>query len=212
MNGEKKNFDAEATQWDESPEKVKLANDVADAISVEVELTPDMQVLDFGCGTGLITLRIQSKVQGVTGIDSSQKMLDVLAKKIEKLGLRNVKLKCLDLAENGILNEKYQLVVSSMVLHHIKEIGPLFEQFYESLTTFGCLCIADLETDNGQFHENSQGVFHAGFNRAELRKFFVEAGFDNVTDRTAAEISKPNSADENQKFTVFVMTGRKLLR
>ena len=209
MNGEKKNFDAEAAHWDESPGKVKLANDIADAISREIELTPDMHVLDFGCGTGLLTLRIQPLAHMVTGVDSSQKMLDVLGSKLEKAGLHNVRLQCLDLEAGDALTGKYHLVVSSMVLHHVKEIRPLLDQFYDRLAASGTLCIADLDSDDGQFHENSQGIFHGGFNRAELRSVFEEAGFEDVRVRTAAEIAKPNAAGEKRNFTVFIMTGKK---
>jgi len=209
MNEEKKNFDQVALHWDEDPGKVKVANDIANAIIKEIDLTSGMDVLDFGCGTGLVTLRIQPLVHMVTGIDSSQKMLDVLNTKIEKLGVRTVKLQRLNLEEGDVLTEKYHLVVSSMALHHIKEIRPLLDQFYGSLITPGCLCIADLDSDGGQFHENKQGVFHAGFNRDEMRKSFTEAGFYNVQGRTVTEIVKPVAAGVKHKFTAFIMTGWK---
>jgi ubiquinone/menaquinone biosynthesis C-methylase UbiE len=209
MEDEKKDFDKEAVHWDEDPGKVKLANGIAEAISNEIDLTSDMNVLDFGCGTGLVTLLIQPMVHMITGIDSSQKMLDVLNTKIEKLGVRNVKLQRLDLEKGDVLTEKYHLIISSMSLHHIREIRPLLGQFYESLMTPGRLCIADLDSDGGQFHENKQGVFHPGFDRTEMHKLFIEAGFNDVQSRTVAEIEKPGTSGVKRKFTVFVMTGWK---
>jgi ubiquinone/menaquinone biosynthesis C-methylase UbiE len=209
MNIEKKDFDKEAASWDEKPLRVNLAKDIADAISKQIVLTPDMNVLDFGCGTGLLTIQLQPSVHSIAGIDSSQGMLDVLNTKIAKLKLTNVSARLVDLDKGDILTGNYHLVVSSMTLHHIKEIRPLFDQFYNVLAPSGYLCIADLDLDNGRFHEDNTGVLHFGFDRATLRKIFTEAGFDNIQDVSAAEVVKPAPNGETRRFSVFLMTGRK---
>ncbi len=77
MEVEKRDFDKEAAGWDEHPGKVKLANDIAGAIGNHIVLTPNMDVLDFGCGTGLLTFQLQPLIRSITGVDSSQGMLDV---------------------------------------------------------------------------------------------------------------------------------------
>lgn len=48
-------------------------------------------VIDIGCGTGVRTLRLALSASSVLGIDSSEKMLDILAKDSAKMGLKNVK-------------------------------------------------------------------------------------------------------------------------
>jgi ubiquinone/menaquinone biosynthesis C-methylase UbiE len=210
MNIEKRNFDKEAALWDENPTRLKLAGDVADAISDAVALTSDMDVLDFGCGTGLLTLNLQPKVRSITGVDSSFGMLDVFKAKIAKQNLGNVKAIYADLDKGDVLSGIYHIVVSSMTLHHVKEVRPLLAQFYKIVKPSGFLCIADLDTDDGQFHGNdATGVFHSGFDRAELRQDFIHAGFDDVRDMTAAEVVKPVSTKEMRRFTVFLMVGRK---
>jgi len=211
MNIERRDFDKEAGTWDELPARVKLANDIAATISKEIPLTSDMDVLDYGCGTGLLTLHLQPIVHSVTGIDSSQGMIDVLKAKIENQNLPNVRALYLDTDKGNILEGTYHLIVSSMTLHHIKLIRPLLDQFYRILAPSGDLCIADLDLDNGQFHGNNNGVFHFGFDRKLLRQDFMNAGFDDVKDRAAAEIKKPNSEGEIQTFTIFLMTGRKTI-
>lgn len=209
MNTEKRDFDKEAASWDENPTRVKLADDVADAISKQIVLTPDMNVMDFGCGTGLLTIRLQPRVRSITGVDSSQGMLDVLNRKIAQLKLNAVSTLRVDLDRGDTLAGNYNLVVSNMTLHHIKEIGPLLDQFFAITAPAGYLCIADLDLDNGQFHADNTGVFHFGFARAALRKMFTEAGFENVNDRTAAKVMKPVANGEMREFTVFLMSGRK---
>ena len=50
-----------------------------------------MDALDFGCGTGLVTLQLQPFLHSITGVDGSQGMIDILKQKIEKKNLTNVK-------------------------------------------------------------------------------------------------------------------------
>jgi len=210
MNIEKRNFDKEAASWDENPTRIKLAGDVANTISENIALTSDMDVLDFGCGTGLLTLNLQPKVRSITGVDSSPGMLDVFKAKTAKQNLSNVKALFADLDKGGVLSGSYHVVVSSMTLHHVKEIKPLLARFYKILLPSGFLCIADLEPDDGQFHGgDATGVFHSGFDRVELRQEFIHAGFDEVRDMTAAEVIKPIPGGEMRRFTVFLMVGRK---
>ncbi|HVN72119.1 MAG TPA: class I SAM-dependent methyltransferase [Desulfomonilia bacterium] len=205
----KKDFDKKAITWDEEPARVKLANDIAGAISDEITLNPSLDVLDFGCGTGLLTLRLSPMVRSITGVDSSQGMLGVLNSKIGTMKLTNAKTQYLDLEKGDVLEGRYNLIVSSMTFHHIKAIGPLLNRFYHVSTHPGHLCIADLDLDDGQFHGNNDGVFHFGFDRAELRKAFMEAGFRDIRDRTAARVLKPTPDGSDRLFTVFLMTGRK---
>ena len=71
INGEKRNFDSVAASWDANPVRVKLAHDVVRAIRETIPLRPDMDVLDFGCGTGLLSLGLLPMVHTITGVDSS---------------------------------------------------------------------------------------------------------------------------------------------
>jgi ubiquinone/menaquinone biosynthesis C-methylase UbiE len=209
MADDKRDFDKEAASWDENPERVKLAQEIADAMSNDITLAPVMDVLDFGCGTGLLTLRLQPYVRSIIGVDSSQGMLDVLNSKVLKQNLTNVKTLCLDLDRGDDLPGRYDLVVSSMTLHHIKDTKPILNLFHDIITPSGYLCIADLDPDDGQFHSDNRGVFHFGFDREELRREFSEAGFADVRDRSAGGVMKFIVGEGLQMFTVFLMTGRK---
>jgi 2-polyprenyl-3-methyl-5-hydroxy-6-metoxy-1,4-benzoquinol methylase len=212
MSMERKDFDREAASWDEKPERVRLANDIADAIRSEITLTLDMNVLDFGCGTGLVTLRLQPFVASITGADSSQGMLNILSAKIAQQNLANVRTLYLDPDRSESLAGPYHLIVSSMTFHHVKDIHSLVALYYRSIAPEGYLAIADLDSEGGMFHGSNEGVFHPGFERDELRRVFTEAGFREVRDRTAAEIVKPDCTGAIRRFSVFLMTGRKIDR
>jgi 2-polyprenyl-3-methyl-5-hydroxy-6-metoxy-1,4-benzoquinol methylase len=209
MSDEKRDFDNEAAAWDEHPARVQLANDVAAAMSRQVTLRADMDVLDFGCGTGLLTLQLAPRVKSITGVDSSRGMLNVLAAKVAKQNLTNVRTLLLDLEAGDAQSDEYDLIMSNMTLHHIREVGPLLERFYRAISPGGHLCLCDLDLDEGLFHDDNQGVFHPGFDRAVLRRAFVDAGFEEVRDTTAAEVTKPTRVGGLRRFTIFLMTGLK---
>ncbi len=209
MNNEKRDFDQSAATWDDEPRRVRLARDIADAISRAIELTPNMDILDFGCGTGLLALRLQPFVHSVTAVDSSQGMLDVLNAKIEKAHLANVRTRFIDMEQGDVLDGNYHLVVTSMTLHHVQDVRALLRTLFAVLNPSGYLCITDLDLEGGRFHSDNKGVFHFGFDRSTLRKYLAEAGLDDVRDMKAAEMTKqlPDGADS--RFNVFLMIGRK---
>ncbi len=209
MNDEKKDFDKTAASWDEVPGRVKLAGDIGIALREEIVLTPEMDVLDFGCGTGLLTLPFASSVHSITGADGSQGMLDVLRAKAQEQHVTNVQTQYLDLDRGYTLKGRYHLVFSTMTFHHVKHIKPLLAQFFGVLLPDGYLCIADLDPDEGKFHADNTGVFHFGFNRVELRADLLEAGFEDVRDRTAATVARPQPDGGERVLSVFLITARK---
>ncbi len=209
MSREKWSFDQQAASWDQNPGRVKLAHDIAQAISEERILTPEMDVLEFGCGTGLLTVLLSPHVRSVTGVDSSQGMLDVLKGKMEGEGLTNIRAQYLDIEKGDSIEGAYDLVVCSMTLHHVKETKPLLELFHKITAPRGHICLADLDPDDGQFHGENDTVFHAGFDRASLREALQQVGFEDVRARTAAQVVKPIPDGGSRSFGIFLMIGRK---
>ncbi|MBS3731618.1 MAG: class I SAM-dependent methyltransferase [Desulfobacterales bacterium] len=201
-------FDKAAAAWDEKPRRVRLAGDVANAVKSRIPLGPEMDALDFGCGTGLLTLALQPFVRSITGVDSSAGMLSMLAEKTQQQGVSNVDTRLLDIEQDEVLTGSYHLVVSSMTLHHIPQVEQLFDQFKNILIPGGYLGVADLDAEGGKFHEDNTGVFHFGFDRAELARELTAAGFRDVADVTASEITKQPAENHTESFTVFLLTAR----
>ena len=208
MSREQRDFDADAATWDENPARVKLAQDVFRALSDSGLLRPEMDVLEIGCGTGLVTLLLQPCAHSITAVDGSAGMLDILNEKIRCGHAKNVKSRLVNLEGTERIEGRYDLVVSSMTFHHIRDIPALLGRIAPVLKPGGSLCIADLDKDGGKFHDDNTGVFHGGFDRAVLRRMFEDAGFEHVRNRTAAIISKPDNNGNMRCFTVFLMTGR----
>jgi len=197
-------FDASAATWDEQPRRVKLARGVADEIASQIHLSRDMDVLDFGCGTGLLTLALQPLVRSVTGADTSAGMLDVLRGKVHGSGLTNVKTVLLDPHATLSLDTSFHLVVSSMALHHVANLPALLKRFHEQLHASGLVALADQDREDGSFHEDPRDVYHLGFERSELQTLLAEAGFIDLGASTAIVTRKGR-----RDFPVFLITGHK---
>ncbi len=209
MAEERKDFNIEAAQWDANPGRVKLANEVADAILREAAPSRDMDALDYGCGTGLVTLRLQPQVRTIIGADSSQGMLGVLQGKIRSAGLTNVRTRLVDFEKGERIEGAFHLVVSSMTMHHVKDTAGLFRQWYEILLPGGLLTAADLDTEDGSFHGDNTGVFHFGFDRDDLKKLLRTSGFHDVRIITASTMVRDVPGGGKRAYPVFLIIGRK---
>ena len=196
-------FDQEAATWDENPRKVRLAKAVAETIALKVPLLGGMEVLDFGCGTGLLTLKLLPSIGTITGADTSPGMLEVLRQKVLDQGLDAVSSYLLKPEDAYAIKGTYDLIVSSMTLHHVEDLASLFGQFREHLRPRGCVALADLDREDGSFHGNIEDVFHPGFQRGEIKALLEGAGFVDLEDTTAYEVRR-NGRD----YPVFLITGR----
>lgn len=200
---QRRDFDSAALNWDEKPRRVKLAEEVAAAIQEDISLSKEWDALDFGCGTGLVTLQLAPVLRSITGVDSSSGMLERLNAKIQESGYTNARTELCDLENGKLPSGKYHLITSSMTLHHIKEIVPLLKSLKTLLHPGGWIALADLEFEGGRFHEDPTGVFHHGFSVEELTTMLTTAGFASISIKTAAKIAK-----EDQTFPVLLATAQ----
>ncbi len=122
-------FDEIAATWDADPMRARLAGAIADAVERQVVLAPTMDVLDFGCGTGLLSMALLPKVRSVTSADTSSGMLGVLEGKVRAQRLTSVKTVLLRQEDDYALSGEHDLIVSSMTLHHVADLGRLFARF-----------------------------------------------------------------------------------
>ena len=204
-------FDQAAATWDDSPHRIALMKAVGEAILHEVQPTKAMDVLDYGCGTGLVGLFLLPHVGSVTGADVSTGMLDVLQKKIRAGGFDSMKTIRLDLEHDPMPADRYHLIVSNMTMHHIADTEKVVEAFYTMLHPHGILCIADLDSEPGVFHdpEVADSVHHHGFQRPELESLMGRIGFKDFKTDTAHIIRKPLNDGTERDFSIFLLVAKK---
>jgi len=194
-------FDSRAKQWDKKDIRVNGAKVIADAIKKEIQLTQNMKIIDFGVGTGLLGFEIAKNVQQVYGVDTSAGMIQALEEKnCDELYIIPINQDII----TQPLTQKFNGLVSSMTLHHVKEIDRFFETIYNLLTEDGFIAIADLESEDGTFHSNNSGVHHFGFDEKKLYNSVKKAGFDEISIKTINTIKKPHN-----DFKIFLLTARR---
>lgn len=197
-------FDSKARQWDSNPVFVERAERIAAAIRAEVALNRGMAALDYGCGSGLLSFPLKDELGRITCKDTSAGMLDVLREKIAAQGVTNMTVRQTDLTADPLPDERYDLIYSSMTLHHIPDTAHILRVFHDLLNPGGHLCIADLDQEDGSFHGIEVDVHH-GFDRDALAGLASAAGFRDVRFRTVFEIVKERE-DGQRAYPVFLMT------
>lgn len=203
-------FNRESAQWDMNTARLNMAENIVKAIVCRIHPDTSMRVLDYGCGSGLITLGLAGRVGSITGVDSSRGMLDLLEAKLINSNIKNVTV-LQGSALDGVLNdlEPFDLVVSNMVLHHIEDPASFIKTLFRVLKCGGRLAISDLCEEDGSFHEDKQGVYHNGFNPETLIKFAVDAGFTSVRVDEVWKMEKQTSTGL-RKFPILLLTGERL--
>jgi len=204
-------FDESASSWDTQPHRVELANAVGEAILREVRPTRDMDILDYGCGTGLLGLYLLPHVRSVTGADSSPGMIEVLEHKIRAGGLRHARATRLDLEHDPVPESSYHLIAVNMVMHHVERTDVLLAAFRRMLLPDGLLAVADLDAEPGVFHrpDTKENVYHHGFDRRAFMDRLRRVGFTETADATAHVIHKRIANGEDREFPVFLIVGRR---
>jgi ubiquinone/menaquinone biosynthesis C-methylase UbiE len=201
-------FDQAAATWDEHPARLAMTKAVAEAIMSHVPVYADMTALDFGCGTGLVTLALQPYVNRIIGVDSSPGMLVKLQEKMQALGVTNVDMVQRDLTTEAPPPELcVDLIVSAMALHHIADIPALLHTLATQLTPGGYMALADLDAEDGSFHTDLTGVYHHGVDRNWLMSQLIALGFQQVQATTAHVMERPDASGTLKRYPIFLVSG-----
>lgn len=200
---ERRDFDVAAAAWDEEPRRIKLAGDIANAMRAALPLSKDLDAMDFGCGTGLLTLQLAPYLKSVLGVDNSQGMLGRLGAKLQELNIENVRTMQCDLEKGELPGGFFHVITSAMTLHHVPETVPLLKSLRKLLHLGAWIALADLETEDGNFHEDATGVFHHGFSCKEMNESLSAAGFADIKMSRAASVDKGTKS-----YPVFLVTAR----
>lgn len=202
-------FDVIAAEWDESPTRRELAAGVAAAIAGAVPLQTDWQALEYGCGTGLVGAALAPQLGRLLACDVSPGMLSVLTEKARAAGLGHLQTQVLDLTHEPPPAERFDLIFSSMTMHHIPDVPALVRTFHGMLKPGGWLALVDLDAEDGSFHGSDMpGVMHHGFDRAALQEELCAAGFGQTSARTAHTITKTAADGRVSRYPVFLITAR----
>ena len=201
-------FNHEASKWDENPRRKALTFAVSKAIIAAVKPAETMCALEFGCGTGLVTLEIAPLVKRLSAVDTSTEMLAVLNEKIRALRVANIETRCIDLLSSagfGEHEQRFDLIYSSMTLHHIDDTAGFLNRLSTLLCSGGIMALADLDLEDGSFHDDPQEKVHHGFDRVELSALLRAEGLQVISFETIYTMEKVNSSGKTVAYPVFLV-------
>ena len=165
----KHDFNHKAETFD-SPKNIFLANLVCQAVEKQINVLSDKEILDFGGGTGLLSLPLAEQAKSVTLVDISERMLEQARLKAEQQDIKNIQFLDQDLLEKP-LEKEFDLIVVCRVLHHMPDLDAALSLFHQHLKEDGQLLIADFTKTEANHH---------GFELPELENKLIQHGFSSV--------------------------------
>jgi ubiquinone/menaquinone biosynthesis C-methylase UbiE len=149
MKTTKQWFQAWSNEYDKTLGKIGRHHRMLDLAVKMSKVKKGDRVLDIGCGTGLLSLKFLKAADcHVSGIDSSKDMLDIWKRKIKALHLQErVDCKLEDAAKIRSKNNTFDVIASTVTLHHLKNKQAAINKIYDVLKPGGRFVIGDLDVD-----------------------------------------------------------------
>ena len=108
---------------------------------------PNGRVLDLGCGTGAVTLRLAERGLRVNGVDHSPEMLELARAKAAERGLAGrIELETGDVRELRFGDAEFDGVTCQGLLHHLEDIDPCLGELARVLNPGGRFYISEPTT------------------------------------------------------------------
>jgi ubiquinone/menaquinone biosynthesis C-methylase UbiE len=197
-------FDIKAAGWDQNQMHWDRSEAIANEIIKSIPLKKEMTALEYGAGTGIASFLLKDYLKEITLMDNSTEMVKVMRQKIEASGSKNLNVLNFDLEHSDYPDNKFDLIITQMVLHHVTDIDTIIKRFSHLLNPGGYLAIADLYEEDGSFHgEGFTG--HKGFNIENLSKLIRKHSFKNIIHKPCFIINRKVSDYETRQFEVFLL-------
>jgi ubiquinone/menaquinone biosynthesis C-methylase UbiE len=98
---------------------------------------PDMEVLEFGCGTGTTAISHAPFVKHILATDISPKMLGIAQAKADADDIRNVKFKQAEIDVLNITDQSFDAIMGHSILHLVEDPDAIIAKVYSMLKPSG---------------------------------------------------------------------------
>lgn len=232
-------FNDEASAWDTQPFIQEATRQAFEALrpiiqSLTTKNGGPLDVLEVGCGTGLLSMQVAPLVQQVVAFDPAEGMIDMLRAKTHNADSpKNILPICklIEDPEDPVLppaernnpsgdRKKFDLITSHLVLHHVPDLRPFLRTLFGCLKPGGRVALTDYEDFGIQakkFHPQAKWdtVERHGIERQWMEGLMKDAGFADVTVRVAWSLTKDverweEGDDDMMDFPFIVCEGVRL--
>ncbi len=173
------------------------------------DVQSDSMAADIGAGTGFITEGLIGKGLQVIAVDQSTAMLAEMKRKLDGIDTIDY---CVGEAEKLPLpDETVHYVFANMFLHHVEQPAKTIKEMARILKPGGKLVITDTDEHPFEFLREAHHDRWRGFKRDEIRQWFLQAGFQNVTIDSVGEncCASSECGSGFSGISIFVALGEK---
>ncbi|MBB4826372.1 ubiquinone/menaquinone biosynthesis C-methylase UbiE [Sporosarcina luteola] len=156
-----------------------MANVIITEVRRALQNSKSKSLLDYGSGTGLVSLALSDLVDTVLLVDASENMLEVAEAKISQMRLTNARALYSDFTHDTP-DLKADIALMSLVLLHIPDTKKILQELFEVLPIGGQLMIVDFDKNDTISHP----TVHNGFSHDEQRKSLTDVGFTFIDMKT----------------------------
>lgn len=171
-------FEQMAKKYD-TEERMELAKVIVKEVRPELQNSLSKSLIDYGSGTGLVSLELSDLVDSILLVDSSEQMLEVAKAKIPLRGITNSKVLYSDFTQETP-ELKADIVLLSLVLLHIPDTNKISQKLFNILNDDGKLIIIDFDKNDQIYHPK----VHNGFSHDDLKNRLSEVGFNSIEIKT----------------------------
>lgn len=171
-----------ADKFQQNQDLVADARQYAGALQDLLEgmgLPGDSTVMEVGPGEGKLLALLAGRFGQVIALDNAAEMLKLARATAATEQLANVRFVVGDTAIAADLGLKADLIIFSMVLHHIASPAEAFAQCARLLRPGGVLLVVDLCRHHQDWVRDSCGDLWLGFEAEELCNWARQAGFES---------------------------------
>ncbi|MED3553101.1 class I SAM-dependent methyltransferase [Cytobacillus praedii] len=193
-------FEQMAKRYD-TVERMELAKVIVKEVKTELQNSKSKSLIDYGSGTGLVSLELTDLADSILLVDSSKQMLDVAKAKITLKGITNAKVLYSDFTQDTP-ELKADIVLMSLVLLHIPDTNKILHELFNILNNGGKLIIIDFDKNDKIQHPK----VHNGFSHEELKRSLIEVGFKSIEIKS---FYHGNKIFMNQDASMFISSSTK---
>lgn len=123
---------------------------VLDQIHSAVKPTRMMNLLDLGCGPGIVTAAIAPDVKEIVAYDLTPEMLDKAKLKCQEAGLKNVRFELGSAEHLPFQDESFDGVVTRLTIHHFLDPHPVMKEVVRVTRRGGKVVVADVVSSENE--------------------------------------------------------------
>ena len=164
-------------------------------------INQEYSVLDFACGTGIVSIEIAKEAKKVVAVDISDKMIDVAKKKLSQKKLDNIEFKAVDGYNLDYPENHFNVVLLYNALHVVQEPQTVLKEIKRLLKPDGVLltatdCYAEPTTFGVRLKLSIQKFVHK-LGIIPILSYYSKSDIDNMLTKEGFEIIEQDNLHKN---------------